>query len=172
MMTHLTMRGRVMLTAAAVASSAALALGGLPAASAAGGQSHHHVRRYDQSLLARVNSARKHNARHPYAMGSRMHTVAQKWAEHLSVTGVLQHNPQLEAEATKHCPNWTELGENVGFASGDRSAPLFSAYMHSPPHRANILDKHYTVVAIATVSKTVDGVTTQWNVMDFVNHCR
>jgi uncharacterized protein YkwD len=43
--------------------------------------------------------------------------------------------------------------------------------MHSPPHRANILDKHYTVLGIATVSVTRNGVTTQWNVMDFANHC-
>jgi uncharacterized protein YkwD len=43
--------------------------------------------------------------------------------------------------------------------------------MHSPEHRANILDKNYRQVGIATVKRVVDGQTTQWDVMDFGNHC-
>ncbi len=132
---------------------------------------HFRIRAYDHSLLNRVNSARAANARHSYTMIHKLHHVARLWARHLAATGVLEHNPALVADVSRVCPNWTALGENVGVEGGSNAGELFSAYMHSPPHRANILDSSYTVVGIATVTVTWHGQQTQWNVMDFANHC-
>jgi len=126
---------------------------------------------YNLSLFSHVNIARTNDSRRAYKHNHRVHRVARHWAEHLAATGYLEHNPNLVAQVTRACPNWTTLGENVGVSGGHDATQLFSAYMHSPPHRANILDKHYTVLGIATVSVTRNGVTTQWNVMDFANHC-
>jgi uncharacterized protein YkwD len=126
---------------------------------------------YNLSLFSHVNIARANDARHAFRHNRRVHRVAHRWAAHLAATGYLEHNPNLVAEVTRACPNWTTIGENVGVSGGHNATRLFSAYMHSPPHRANILDKHYTVLGIATVSVTRNGETTQWNVMDFANHC-
>jgi uncharacterized protein YkwD len=127
--------------------------------------------RYNLSLFSHVNVARLGDARHAYRHNHGVHHIAHHWAKHLASTGYLEHNPNLVAEVTRACPHWTTLGENVGVSGGHNASRLFSAYMHSPPHRANILDKQYTILGIATVSVTRNGVTTQWNVMDFANHC-
>lgn len=129
------------------------------------------IKSYDLSLFADVNTARTNNARHSYNHSRRVHRIARGWANHLASTGYLAHNPNLVAQITRACPHWTSLGENVGVEGGTSPAQMFSAYMNSPPHRANILDAHYTILGIATVSVTQDGATTQWNVMDFANHC-
>jgi uncharacterized protein YkwD len=46
------------------------------------------------------------------------------------------------------------VGENLAWGAGDRSAPrrIVAAWMHSPSHRANILDGRFTEVGIAVVS--------------------
>jgi uncharacterized protein YkwD len=129
------------------------------------------VRPYDHTLLQDANSARSGSSVHHYAMNTKLRRVALNWAKHLASQGALEHNPNLVKEVTKACPNWTTLGENVGESAGGHAGTLFSAYMHSPEHKANILDKHYTVVGIETVTVTRGGVKQQWNVMDFANHC-
>lgn len=173
-------RFRTRLVAVAAAGLAAFVAS--PMGASATGAQHHtkakaHVRHespnhaYNLSLFSHVNVARVNDARHAYKHNHRVHHIAHSWAEHLASTGYLEHNPNLVAQVTRACPNWTTLGENVGVSGGKDATRLFSAYMHSPPHRANILDKHYTVLGIATVSVTRNGETTQWNVMDFANHC-
>jgi len=160
----------------------ATALAAVPmAASAAGAHSQMHQvassrqqsanHAYNKSLFSHVNSARISDARHAYKHNRKVRHIAHRWAKHLAATGVLQHNPNLVAEVTKACPNWTSLGENVGVEGGTSANQLFTAYMNSPEHRANILDPQYTILGIATVSVTQDGQTTQWNVMDFANGC-
>ena len=42
---------------------------------------------------------------------------------------------------------------------------LFRAYMHSPKHRANILDGHYRFVGIHTERRHGQ----RWNTLDFVD---
>jgi uncharacterized protein YkwD len=162
-------RGAVALVAVGCAAAVTLAP---MTASAVGGLHSVKVRRYDTSLLSRVNATRIADSRHRFRMPTKLHSAAHAWAAHLASTGVLEHNPNLVAAVSRACPNWTSIGENVGVEAGTSSRRMFSAYMHSPPHRANILDRDYTVVGIATVSVTRNGRTTQWNVMDFANHCR
>jgi uncharacterized protein YkwD len=169
-MTTPTHRVRSLISAVAVACSTVVALAPLTA-SATGAVHAVKIRRYDTSLLGRVNEARAADARHAFRMPSNLHAAAHRWAAHLASTGVLEHNPHLVAAVSRACPNWTTMGENVGVQGGTNSRQMFSAYMHSPSHRANILDRHYTVVGIATVSVTRNGRTMQWNVMDFANHC-
>jgi len=129
------------------------------------------VRPYDRSLLTDVNDARANTDHRSYAMSTKLGNVAFNWAKHLARTETLEHNPDLVRDITKVCPHWTQLGENVGDSSGDHAGSLFTAYMHSPPHRANILDSHFTVVGIETVTVVRNGQSQQWNVMDFANHC-
>lgn len=134
----------------------------------------HHVntpRVFDSHLLVAADTARVHHDAHPMAMNHRLWVVAHRYAKHLARTHQLVHNPKLEQQASKACPNWTDIGENIAETGGGHSLGLFSAYMHSAPHRANLLDTHYAEVGIASVRTTVNGVVEQWNVMDFGNHC-
>jgi uncharacterized protein YkwD len=165
----------------AVAAAASLGAAVVPAgASASHHASGHHasgrhaaarVRSYDNHLLSHSNHARTSNHRHDYKMNPKLWKIAHRWAKHLAATGTLAHNPRLASQITKSCPSWTAIGENVGVVYGGGANQLFQAYMHSPEHRANILDPHYTKVGIATVKVTVNGQLQQWDVMDFGNHC-
>jgi hypothetical protein len=69
----------------------------------------------------------------------------------------LYHNPGLAAQVT----SWKYVGENVGY--GPDVNTLFSAFMHSAEHRANILDHDFTQIGVGTV--TVNG--TLWVSMVF-----
>lgn len=158
---------------AALAALAALGLTAAPAlsADAAAHRPPQAVRSFDTSLLGQVNSARSNAGRSHFAMNHKLWKVAHKWAEHLASTGQLGHNPKLTKQVTKACPKWTDTGENVGMVYDETVNQLFQAYMADPPHRANILDKHYKQVGIATVKVERGGQTQEWDVMDFANHC-
>ena len=57
----------------------------------------------------------------------------------------LYHNPRLTSDVT----NWRWVGENVGY--GPSVASVHTAFMNSPAHKANILDRDYTEVGIGVV---------------------
>ena len=57
----------------------------------------------------------------------------------------LYHNPQL----TSDVKNWRWVGENVGY--GPDALTVHVAFMNSPAHKANILDRDYTEVGIGAV---------------------
>jgi uncharacterized protein YkwD len=61
---------------------------------------------------------------------------------------VLYHNPYL-ATWLKNW-SWRILGENVGYGPGVSS--VYTAFMHSPPHKANILDRRYRSVGVGIVT--------------------
>ena len=62
--------------------------------------------------------------------------------------------------------NFTYAGENLAVDFSD-SAAVVSAWMHSPEHRANILDGHYTEIGIATASGMYEGHPTIFVVQEF-----
>ena len=53
--------------------------------------------------------------------------------------------PRLTSDVT----NWRWVGENVGY--GPDVATVHAAFMNSPAHKANILDRDYTEVGIGAV---------------------
>jgi uncharacterized protein YkwD len=159
----------VLVGAAVIACLAATAPAAISAPAAA--RQTAKVRTYDHQLLRQSNRARTTHQLRRLAMNPKLHTIALAWAEHLGTTHHLKHNPRLARQVTKQCPRWTAIGENIGLAYGHSPSQLFRAYMHSPEHRANILDKRYTQVGIATVEVHRHGQIQQSDVMDFGNHC-
>jgi hypothetical protein len=78
---------------------------------------------------------------------------------------LMQHNPSLVAGITTHgSPSWTRAAENVG--RGATADSLFTAYMNSPGHRANILDPATTYLGMGWVERP-NGV--GYNTQVFVN---
>jgi uncharacterized protein YkwD len=104
-------------------------------------------------------------------MNHKLWTIANHWAEHMARTGKLAHNPQLEAKISRKCPHWSNIGEKVAYAVNRSNKQMFRAYMHSPEHRANILNKRFRQVGIASVKVVRHHQVQEWNVMDFGNHC-
>lgn len=93
-------------------------------------------------MLISVNSSRAAVGLRPYSYQADLSSVARRWAQHMAATGLLQHNPSLATQVT----GWRYVGENVGYGPSDVS--IETAFMASPPHRANILDHDFTQVGI------------------------
>ena len=84
-------------------------------------------------------------------------------ANKLAAAGVLSHNPAVRTQVT----NWNVLGENVGMA-GDVPT-VQNAFMHSPEHKANILDPRYTQMGVGSATSIYPscGCPVLWVVVDF-----
>jgi uncharacterized protein YkwD len=95
-----------------------------------------------RTFVRDINSARHHVHRSTLRTDATLTKVARRWAQHLASSGVLKHNPHV----TSQVRGWRYLGENVG--DGGTVGSLHSAFMHSAPHRANVLSKRYTRVGV------------------------
>ena len=92
-----------------------------------------------------INVSRVAAGLRPLKVSADLTSVANKWAAALAKKGELAHNPAL-GSAIK---NWTGLAENVGM--GQTESQLHAAFMHSAPHRANILAPIYSQVGVGVV---------------------
>lgn len=147
--------------ATAVVAAAGVAVLTAPAASAATSPSS-----YTARLAYLVNQAREQNGVRALTVTSGTSEVAAGWSAHLASAQALSHNPNLASQLESHgSPNWTTYGENVGQGTSSNADALFTAYMNSPEHRANILDPSYRYLGIATVFTG----SYSWNTMDFVD---
>ncbi|HEX4979204.1 MAG TPA: CAP domain-containing protein [Acidimicrobiales bacterium] len=73
-------------------------------------------------------------------------SVARRWSARMAADNRLAHNPNLSKEVTQ---DWGKLGENVG--TGATAGQIHDAFMNSPAHRANIVDRDFTHVGIGVV---------------------
>lgn len=71
--------------------------------------------------------------------------VARDWARTMASQSRLYHNPQLTSDVS----NWRWVGENVGY--GPDALTVHVAFMNSPGHRSNILDRDFTEVGVGAV---------------------
>jgi uncharacterized protein YkwD len=92
-----------------------------------------------------INVSRVAAGLRPLKVSTDLTNVANKWAAALAKKGSLSHNPAL-GTAIK---NWTGLAENVGM--GQTVPQLHAAFMHSAPHRANILAPIYSQIGVGVV---------------------
>ncbi|HEY5201215.1 MAG TPA: CAP domain-containing protein [Acidothermaceae bacterium] len=114
-------------------------------------------------LATATNSARVSAGLPALTENAQLDAVAQAWANKLAAAGVLSHNPAVRTQVT----NWTVLGENVGMA-GDVPT-VQNAFMHSPEHKANILDPRYTQMGVGSATSIYPscGCPVLWVVVDF-----
>jgi uncharacterized protein YkwD len=155
------------LTAAAVGSAALVT----PAAVAAPHhhQAHHvsavrHAARSTTSrslahrFVAAINAARRRHGLTPVVNSVTLTHVADHHSWVMANDRSLFHNLALPHRVW----NWTDLGENVG--EGPAETDVHRAFMHSAPHRANILEPAYRQVGIGVV---VDRHGRVWVTEDF-----
>jgi uncharacterized protein YkwD len=114
-------------------------------------------------LATATNTARVSAGLPALTENSQLDAIAQAWATKLAAAGVLSHNPAIRTQVT----NWTVLGENVGMA-GDVPT-VQNAFMHSPEHKANILDPRYTQIGVGSATSIYPscGCPVLWVVVDF-----
>lgn len=93
-----------------------------------------------------INSARASAGLGAYAVRSDLAAVAQGQAQRMAASQKLYHNPSLASQVK----GWQYVGENVGY--GPDVNTLMSAFMHSPSHKANILDHQFTQVGVGAVT--------------------
>jgi uncharacterized protein YkwD len=124
---------------------------------------------YSTELFRLINHARRLHGRRPLVAATGVRYVARAWSRHLAAADALSHNPALTIALSRHgSANWEACGENVGVGPAGDARVLFEAYMHSPPHRANILDRSFRFVGVAVIYS--NGLA--WNTIDFVDSYR
>jgi uncharacterized protein YkwD len=99
----------------------------------------------EASFTAKLNGARASRGIPRLATRSALVQVARAQARRMAGSNRLYHNPRLTSDVT----NWRWVGENVGY--GPSVTSVHVAFMNSPAHRANILDRDYTEVGIGAV---------------------
>lgn len=97
------------------------------------------------SFVHDINVSRVAAGLRPLKVSADLTSVANKWAASLAKKGSLAHNPALGTAIR----NWTGLAENVGM--GQTEPQLHAAFMHSAPHRANILAPIYSQIGVGVV---------------------
>jgi uncharacterized protein YkwD len=90
-----------------------------------------------QEVGTLINRSRSNYGRRTLSSNFQLSTKAQSWANTLASRCSLSHSNL--ASGINY--NWRALGENVGY--GRSIADVHSAYMNSPGHTANILDRRW-----------------------------
>jgi uncharacterized protein YkwD len=162
---------RIARTAASVGTIAAIAIGALftgPLVSGASAATYAStpLSRFDAQLVADMNKARAAHGLGRLIVTAGTTDVAHGWSCHLAANRTLAHNMKLGSQLETHGSSlWRSYGENVGYQGSTAGADrLFKAYMNSPEHRANILDRSARFVGVW--SKKSDGF--RFNTIDFV----
>jgi uncharacterized protein YkwD len=112
-----------------------------------------------QKMLGWVNHARVEHGARKLQMSDYVVKLARRHCDAMATKDELFHSTNLSSEL--RTVNWTTWGENVG--AGVDPYGLYKAYMASPDHRANILNKKFDHVGIAFVLR--DGIL--WSTMIF-----
>ena len=99
----------------------------------------------EDQFTAKLNYARSSRGIPRLTTRSALVQVAREQARRMAGQSRLYHNPTLTSDVS----NWRWVGENVGY--GPSVASVHTAFMNSPAHRANILDRDYTEVGIGAV---------------------
>jgi uncharacterized protein YkwD len=86
------------------------------------------------------------------ALANAAHGHALLMAQRNALSHQFPGEPPLQDRARVAGARFTEIAENV--AEGLSAAVIHSSWMHSPPHRANLLDPELTAIGIAVVGST------------------
>jgi uncharacterized protein YkwD len=165
---------RRFLTMTLVSATAALVTTFVPVATPANAASVNgvHLNAHEAGMVYYVNQARRANGLAPVRVTAGTTDVARRWAQKMASRRTMSHNPSFGSQVGKAgSPRWTRVTENVGYASACNAKQLFTAYMKSPGHRKNILDRKVRFVGMGSVDKKDPkwGCGVMYNTMNFVD---
>ena len=130
-----------------------------PAATRAGAASGDPVA-IEQQFAARINSLRASRGLGALSVDAQLTGVARQWAATMARAGAISHNPSLASQVSQ---SWVDLGENVG--TGADADSLFSAFVNSPPHYANLVNPVYTKVGVGVALTSAGTIYTSHEFM-------
>lgn len=96
-------------------------------------------------VLSLVNQSRAKAGIRALTANAALDQKADLWAQKLRNSCSLSHSKLSDGAPS----NWMKLGENVGY--GGTIAQVHTAYLNSPGHRANIMDRSFTSMGAAAV---------------------
>ena len=103
----------------------------------------------EQAFVDAINSARAAAGLAPLTVSDALTVLAERHSASMASTGTLAHSTDLAGTIGSAYPNWTHIGENVGY--GSSVTQINSAFMGSTEHKANILGDYNLVgVGIST----------------------
>ena len=108
-----------------------------------------------------VNQSRAQYGRSALPIYADAQAKAQAWADRLARENRLYHSTLSAGITTR----WCGLAENVG--EGSYTSQVHEAFMRSPQHRANILDRAWTGMGVGVARRG----NTAWVVHVFVQAC-
>ena len=97
-----------------------------------------------------INSSRRHVGKPAMKATETASAKAQRWAEHMAATGVVEHSGGGSRMSTAGLPTWCAAAENVAKALSTANA--HDLWMKSASHKANILG-NYNRVGTGVVRK-------------------
>jgi len=165
-------RPHLRLTAAAL-SACALALVGAPSASAACGHTSAQPGQTSRAAMASstlclVNAERSERGLRPLRLNRRLSRAARGHARDMVHRDYFSHDSLSGASFVDRIrrsgylsgPRAWIVGENLAWGSRDRSSPsaIVDAWMHSPGHRANILQRRFREIGIGLVNGAPQSV--------------
>jgi uncharacterized protein YkwD len=107
----------------------------------------------ESQLLEAANRDRASAGLHPLRWDMSLAAAARQHAQRMAQANTLSHQfpgePPVQQRATQAGARFSMIAENV--AEGPSAAHLHQQWMHSPPHRANLLDPELNAVGIAVV---------------------
>ena len=123
-----------------------LGLAGLVAPLAVAPAAHADVASDEAAFVAKINQLRASVGVGQLTVDGNLTSIARTWAQSMANAGTISHNPNLAGLVTS---NWSLLGENVGV--GPTVDGLFTAFVNSPHHYANLVDPRFTHVGVGVV---------------------
>lgn len=117
-----------------------------------------------------LNTSRRGALGQNATIGTHWHAQfkAQAWAEKLAAEGTLYHSKLSDGMGTPGV-DWCGLGENVGF--GPSIKAINDAYMNSPGHRANIVNRNFDSMGVGYAIGYVQGQRVAFTTQVFVQRC-
>jgi uncharacterized protein YkwD len=98
----------------------------------------------ERELRTYINEARDKRGARELGMRSFLVRAARQHSQQMASTGQLVHSTDLASYAGSR--DWSILGENIGY--GPSMDVLHDAFMDSPPHRKNELNRRYEKVGV------------------------
>lgn len=111
--------------------------------------------RPERNLFAAVNQARRNQGLAPLRWDESLAAAARRHAAAMAEHGSAQHafdgEPSLSVRVKQTGAHFTWISENV--AQGPTSEFIHTQFMHSPSHRANILDTDTNSIGVGVVKQ-------------------
>jgi uncharacterized protein YkwD len=138
------------------------------------------VREARFATLCLLNRVRTDNRLPPLRLNPKLSHAARRHSRDMVRHRYFSHDSRNGASAfdrlrsTRYVPrnaSWV-LGENIGWGSGQLGSPvaLLRMWMHSPGHRANILDRRFHDIGIGIAPGSPAGGPGATYTTDFGNH--